>query len=74
MRFSIVCLLILIIAMWFLPVGDVNFDGRLNSADLNVIWHGDLNPIQRIVADINRDHRVDRKDLDILFDIVLGRR
>lgn len=63
----------LIVALWFLPIGDVNFDGRVNSTDLNIVWVGNLNPIQRIVADVNRDGRVDETDLNLIFDMILRR-
>lgn len=74
MKTIIIVFLMILLFAYLWPVGDVNFDGRTNSADLQRIYSGDLNPIQRIVADINRDHRVDRRDLDILVDIILGRR
>lgn len=69
----IICLMILIVALWYLPIGDVNFDGRLNSADLNTIWTGNLNPLQRIVADVNRDGQVDQMDMELLVDMILKR-
>lgn len=68
MKYLIIPLLILLM-LW--PVGDVNFDGKLNSADLNQVYVGNLNPIQLIIADVNHDFKVDKFDLDILFQMVL---
>lgn len=73
MKILLLLFMLLMVVIWFLPVGDVDFNGRLNSADLNIVWHGDLNPIQRIVADVNRDRRVDQKDLELLVDMILER-
>lgn len=65
-------LFLIFLLVW--PTGDVNFNGKLNSADLNYIYKKPLNPIQFLIADVNHDFKVDRFDLDILFQMVLRKR
>lgn len=65
----LIILFLLFILLW--PAGDVNFDGRLNSADVHRVFTGQLNWLQRIVADVNHDRVVDRFDVEILFEMVL---
>jgi len=71
MKYLLILFLIFIL-LW--PAGDVNFNGRLNSADLHQIYTGQLNWVQKIVADVNHDMRVDDFDLEILFQMVLRKR
>lgn len=71
----ILCVIILfLLFILFWPTGDVNFNGRLNSADVHRVHTTRLNPVQFLIADVNHDFKVDQFDLDILFQMVLRKR
>jgi len=71
MRIALIIVLLALVFILLWPTGDVNFDGRLNSADVHQIFTGRLNWLQRIVADVNHDFVVDQFDTEILFEMVL---
>ena len=51
---------------------DVNHDGEVNIADINVIIHGILANSNNAAADVNSDGEVNIADVNALIDVILG--
>lgn len=59
------------------PCGDLNADGSVNSADVNVIHryvldYVELTDEQMILADVNNDGKVNSADVNLLYRYVMG--
>ncbi len=69
----LVCLLALTIGFCAISPGDVDMNGKINVRDCYLVYSGQLNFIQRIIADMNRDGKVDQTDLTQIYRISMTR-
>ena len=53
-------------------VGDANFDGEVNIADVNTIIDMVINDIVNLDADVNGDGEINIADVNAVIDIILG--
>lgn len=70
--------MLLLILIFYRPIGDINGDYNITTTDLVIIQQHnqrtrDLTLIQFYRADLNRDYKVDKYDLKILFTILANK-